>query len=179
MMNNKGFSLVELMIVVAIIGILAAIAIPSYSIYIRHTLLRSAGEGIVSDLNFAHSESMRRDTSVYTAFSPVTDWCYGSSTSSACDCTVAKGVTDACEINSMLYAVNNTEFPNIAMTLNGLTSNEINFTSPRGLPENIAINGSGTITLTNTDGESVVITVYGTGRVDVCSDAIVGVDDCS
>ena len=66
---NHGFTLIELMIVVAIVAILAAIAYPSYTHYIIKTR-RAAAEGCLSEyanyMERYYTTNLRYDTSTDT-----------------------------------------------------------------------------------------------------------------
>ena len=47
--QQKGFSLIELIVVMGIMGILATIAVPTFQNYIRNQNLKTAARGITSD----------------------------------------------------------------------------------------------------------------------------------
>jgi type IV fimbrial biogenesis protein FimT len=60
----NGFTLIELMTVVALLAILSAIAAPSLRTFIESQRLRNASFDIVSDLLLARSEALTRQTVV-------------------------------------------------------------------------------------------------------------------
>jgi len=66
--NQKGFTMVETMVVVAIIGILTMMAIPSYNGFIAHQRLSGAAREIFSDIKAARALAIQTGTQYGIAF---------------------------------------------------------------------------------------------------------------
>jgi prepilin-type N-terminal cleavage/methylation domain-containing protein len=62
--QQKGFTLIELIIVMGIMGILATIAVPTFQNYIRNQNLKTAARGITSDF-FATREKALSENMKY------------------------------------------------------------------------------------------------------------------
>ena len=63
-LNHQGFTLIELVITVALIGVLLALGIPQLSSGITNSRIRTAAEGLVNGMQLARSEAVRRNTPV-------------------------------------------------------------------------------------------------------------------
>jgi len=62
--TSKGFTLVELMVTIAIAGVLVGIAIPSFTSIISNNRLTTSANELVTALNLARSEAVKRGVSV-------------------------------------------------------------------------------------------------------------------
>lgn len=62
--SNRGFTLVELMVVVVVLALLASIAAPSYRSFVTTTRVKSAANDIWSALTMTRSEAIKRNNLV-------------------------------------------------------------------------------------------------------------------
>ncbi len=66
--SHRGFSLVEMLIGLAILGLLMALGLPQYATFISNARLRATAEGITNGLNLARAEAVKRNTRVELVF---------------------------------------------------------------------------------------------------------------
>lgn len=64
MKTHSGFTLVELMIVLALVAILATIGVPSFTSFVINNRLTAQANELVSALNLARSEAIKRNRRV-------------------------------------------------------------------------------------------------------------------
>jgi len=145
--RQTGFTLTETLIVVGILGILAALAIPSYNETTARRRIIAAAEVIHADLHWARSEAIKRNTDVTVTFNP------------------GEGGAWSYSINPDFKTVNSgliTEFQDVSLTEN-FGNDDIVFDRVRGTSDD-----SGMVVLNNSAGELHIILGI-IGRARICS----------
>lgn len=159
---QKGFTIVELMIVIAIIGVGLAIGIPTYNTTIKPTArLNGAGRQLYSDVQLARLRAIRDNVRCGIAFSA------GPTYTVFIDNSLANSKYDAGE--HVIKTVNlANEYPKVQFDTSQGGGDGISFTNksfsirPRGLATN-----SGRVFLVNEKGEGrqIVVNTMGTVRI--------------
>lgn len=72
-----GFTLIEMLVVIAVIAVLVGIAIPSLATFQRTSELRSVAGGFLAALQAARTEAMKRGLDTYVVPATGSDWSTG------------------------------------------------------------------------------------------------------
>lgn len=169
--NQFGFTLVELMIVLAMASILLAIGIPGMNSYLDTNRLRGATSQFFSDVSYARSESIKRNTniSISVTSNGGNTWCYGLNETAGCDCTI----NDTADVNACTLPISGTNVLKVGSMTN---LPDISMTSPIGISQTYATfdpvrglaSATNSVVFQSLNNRQTQVDVSVLGRVSVC-----------
>lgn len=153
--KSEGFTLVELMVVIAVVAILAAVAAPSYTALMDRYRVGKAAEDVVSVISNARAGSVKLHRQVNVSFTTGADWCVGANAAAlptagaqaknadACEC----GTPSGCSVEGEQLAVPVGKHPGVELTsasgalvfdgkvgaTTGLANRSLSLQSPKGM----------------------------------------------
>jgi type IV fimbrial biogenesis protein FimT len=189
---SAGFTLIELMIGLTVLGIVLMIGLPSLATWIQNTQIRTAAEGMQSGLQLARAEALRRNTTVrFQLVDTLTSACVPSATGSNWVVSLADA-TGACDA-----APSDTAAPQIIQKKDGAEGAPNAVVTATG-GSSVTFNGIGRVVnagpitrvdITNTRGGAcktavadepmrcLRVTVSSAGQVRMCDPAVTDVTD--
>ncbi|MEA2079584.1 MAG: GspH/FimT family pseudopilin [Pseudomonadota bacterium] len=166
--RQSGFTLLELLVTLAVVGLLAGLAVPAMGRLLDTARLRSAAEAFAQELQQARNQALTHQQSIYFSLSVSAQrWCYGWSELAACDCKAGDTEASACRTGSdsrqRIHRRLSTDFPSVELnTTRRAASRTLHFSPVRGTAS------ADSFALRNGAGELRVI-VSPLGRVRICS----------
>ena len=164
--RRHGFTLLELMIALAIAGVLAAMATPSFAELLARQRLQAVAHQLQADIALARQEASRRGQTVYLSFRTGARWCYALSAGGARDCTAGAGDS------ATIKVVHGPEFPGVTLA----EASAIALDARQGA----ALNGSGQARFVSSLGDQLQVRLGPLGRGSLCAPAgaIAGTPAC-
>ena len=93
----RGFTLPELMLTLAIVGVLLTLALPSFGSILSRHRLKAAAEQLAADLGELRFQAAQRGVPLHLQVHAGAPWCYALATEGGCDCRMAQ----ACQLKTV------------------------------------------------------------------------------
>jgi type IV fimbrial biogenesis protein FimT len=123
--RTNGFTLIELIVTIAVLAIILAIAVPSFQDFFERGRLKGASDGIVALVSTARGEAVKSGRNVTVSFKDIASggWCVGASQDltpasgdplpdiSSCDCNVS----NQCLVDNVERVVRSSDYREVGI----------------------------------------------------------------